>query len=245
MRQAQPDRGRRRGLQRHHHAEHAPRAHVDRQGEIRAADRQRVLFVDHDYVDRGVIGLHLLQQPGDLGRRSPGRLPGPCGVAAFPGRYRLHGVEHGDAAQHRPPRRHAQPACPALPRDLPADRGHRSPLPCQVPGPQNLPHHGLYLVRQPPAAAATAGSARQRSETRPSPDLHRLTSRYTWRRDTPSSAAAASAAPVPTTGCAASSLITPARRTARSHVPAGAVSTPRSATAWSSAIPESPPASCT
>jgi hypothetical protein len=84
-----------------------------------------------------------------------------------------------------------------------------------------------------------------RSETRPSPDLHRLTSRYTWRRETPSSAAAASAAPVPTTGCPASSLITPARRTARSHAPAGAVSTPRSATAWSSAIPESPPPSCT
>jgi hypothetical protein len=47
----------------------------------------------------------------------------------------------------------------------------------------------------------------------------RLTSPYTCRRDTPSSAAAASAASRPTVRCSASCPITPARRTARSHAP--------------------------
>ena len=73
----------------------------------------------------------------------------------------------------------------------------------------------------------------------------RPTSTQTCRLDMPSWDAVASAASRAATRCTASSLITSARRAARSHASAGAVSTPRSATTGSSAIPESPPPPCT
>ena len=65
-----------------------------------------------------------------------------------------------------------------------------------------------------------------RSETTPSPSRQRRSSRYTCRRDTPSSAAAASAASHPTTSSRASGPITSARRTARLHTSLGTASEP-------------------
>jgi hypothetical protein len=64
--------------------------HLER-GRGRASGRQPVLFVDHDHVDRGVIGLHLLKEPGDLGRcpacgpAGPRRVPASLAVTVFTG----------------------------------------------------------------------------------------------------------------------------------------------------------------
>jgi len=46
------------------------------------------------------------------------------------------------------------PAGPALPRDLAVHRGRCPPLPRQVPGPQDFPHHRLHLIGEPPTATA-------------------------------------------------------------------------------------------
>jgi hypothetical protein len=161
VRQAQPDRGRRRGLQRHRHPDHEAARHVDRGREVRAPDRQPVLFVDHDHVDWGVVRLDLLEQPGDLRRDPACGLQRPGSVLPLSRRRRPHRVEHGDAAQHGAPRRHPQAAGLALPRDLPAYRGRRPALPRQVPGPQDLTDHRFHVIRQPSAAATAARSAGQ------------------------------------------------------------------------------------
>ena len=64
VRQAQPNRQRRGGLQRDHQTHDGSREDVDRDRHVRPPDRQTVPFIDHDQVHHGVIDLDLLQHAG-------------------------------------------------------------------------------------------------------------------------------------------------------------------------------------
>jgi hypothetical protein len=128
-------------------------------------------------IDRSAVDLNLLQQAGDLRRHTTRRPQRPGRVAAFPRSDRPHRIQLRDPAQHRPPRWNRQATNPALPCDLPAHRRHRVALPRQVPRPQHLAHDRLNLGRQPTAAAAAAGPARQQVRNHaltraPPPDQH-------------------------------------------------------------------------
>ncbi|SFU11450.1 hypothetical protein SAMN04487915_111125 [Arthrobacter sp. ov118] len=153
---AQPHGHSRRRLQSDDHSHERPAVHIDRNSQIRAANRSTLALIHDDHVNDRVVDLYLLQDRTDHRHVTAGGLQRPHSVSAFPAPADLNRVKHRDAPGHRVPGRGLQSSRRASAGDLAVDRRHAPLLTRKKPTADQVANDFLDRLRQTVPTLATS-----------------------------------------------------------------------------------------